>query len=257
MSALEGLVFDFLPRADVVQLKPSLLQQVIAQVRFNSQGSLGTHSGVSAVHDALAARYPRLTTEQQLSVMATAGSGVQTTTTPQYRLQDLKGTWAVVLGTEHATLETNAYTGWSEVRERMEEVLGAVADVATLRVRERVGLRYINHVPATEDGSLTGRVRDEVLGINGDRGWKSHLVGSVGQLIAVDNGTQLALRHGLVADGTHTQAPYLIDIDCSNSDPVEYAIEETLSYFDKLNDVAYRCFAWCVDEKFRTAITAD
>ncbi|MFF7176405.1 TIGR04255 family protein [Streptomyces pseudovenezuelae] len=250
-------MFDFLPGADVLPLKPSLLQQAIAQVRFNNQGTLGTHAGVSTVHDALAERYPRLTAEQQVSVMAAPGSNVQTTTTPQYRFQDLKGTWAVVLGPEHATLETSAYTGWSEVRERMEEVLQAVSDVATLRVRERVGLRYVNHVPAAEDGSLDGRVRDQVLGINGNQGWRSHLVGSVGQVIAVDNGVQLALRHGLVTDKTQSQAPYLLDIDCSNSDPVEYEADETLSYFDKLNDVAYRCFAWCVDEKYRSTLITE
>ncbi|MFF4563017.1 TIGR04255 family protein [Streptomyces sp. NPDC001435] len=247
-------MFNFLPGADVLQLKPRLLQQVITQVRFNSQGTLGTHAGVSTVHDALAARYPRLTTEQQLSVMATPGSGVQTTSTPQYRFQDLKGTWAVVLGPEHATLETSVYTGWSEVRERMEEVLLAVADVATLRVRERVGLRYVNHVPAAEDGSLEGRVRAEVLGVTGNQGWRTSLIGSVGQVIAADNGTQLALRYGLVTENTQGQAPYLLDIDCSNSDPVEYEAAETLSYFDKLNDVAYRCFAWCVDEKYRMTL---
>ncbi|MEV0093384.1 TIGR04255 family protein [Streptomyces sp. NPDC050738] len=249
-------MFDFLPGADVLPLKPALLQQVIVQVRFNSQGILGTHTGASTVHDALAARYPRLTTEQQLTIMATPGNGVQSTSIPQYRFQDLKGTWAVVLGSEHATLETTDYAGWGEVRERMEEVLSVVAEIATLRVRERVGLRYVNHVPTDDGGSLDGRVRGDVLGITGDRGWRNHLIGSVGQLLAVDDGIQLALRHGLATENAQVKAPYLLDIDCSNSDPVGYEVEETLRYLDALNDVAYRCFAWCVDEEYRMSLKA-
>nr|WSW67427.1 TIGR04255 family protein [Streptomyces sp. NBC_00995] len=249
-------MFDFLPRADVVPVGHSVLRQALAQIRFNSQGALGTQTGVSQVHDALADRYPRLTAEQQLTVTATPGSGVQSTATPQFRLQDLRGTWAVVLGPEHVTVETSKYTKWDEMRRRLEEALAAVSEVATLRVRERVGLRYVNHIPPASDGSFEGRVRREVLGVTGDEGWRGSLVGSAGQLIASDNGTQMALRYGLANDVKVTSSPYLIDIDCSNTEPILFNVEDSLSYLDKLNDVAYRCFHWCVEEKYLRELSA-
>ncbi|MGW5178249.1 TIGR04255 family protein [Streptomyces sp. NPDC004082] len=248
-------MFDFLPGADVVPVGSALLRQALVQVRFNSQGVLGTHSGVSQVHDALAERYPRLTAEQQVSITATPGSGVQSTSTPQYRFQDLRGAWAVVIGPEHATLETSAYSKWEGMRERLEEVLAAVSEVANLRVRERVGLRYVNHVPPADGGGFEGRVRSEVLGVTGDKGWRSSLVGSVGQIIAGDGQTQMALRHGLATDESLPESPYLVDIDCSNSEPVLYDMGASLSYLDELNDVAYRCFSWCVEENYRKALS--
>ncbi|MFH9553294.1 TIGR04255 family protein [Streptomyces sp. NPDC017435] len=248
-------MFDFLPGADVVPVGSKLLRQALVQVRFNSQGVLGTHSGVSQVHDALAERYPRLTAEQQVSITATPGSGVQSTATPQYRFQDLKGSWAVVLGPEHATLETSAYTKWEGMRERLEEVLSAVSEVATLRVRERIGIRYVNHIPPAGDGGFEGRVRREILGVSGDKGWRSSLVGAVGQVIAGDGKTQMALRHGLATDESLPESPYLVDIDCSNSEPLLYDMNASLTYLDELNDVAYRCFSWCVEEDYRKSLT--
>ncbi|MGW6590122.1 TIGR04255 family protein [Streptomyces globisporus] len=244
-------MFDFLPPADVVPVGNALLRQALVQVRFNSQGVLGTQAGISQVHDALAERYPRLTAEQQVMITATPGNGVQSATTPQYRLQDLRGAWAIVIGPEQVSLETSTYTKWDEMRRRLEEALAVVGEVATLRVRERIGLRYVNHIPPAAGGGFEGRVRQEILGVTGDKGWQNALVGTVGQIIADDSGTQMALRHGLATDSSVANSPYLVDIDCSNGEPVLYDADASLEYLDQLNDVAYRCFAWCVEESFR------
>jgi uncharacterized protein (TIGR04255 family) len=250
-------MFDFLPAASVVPVGHALLKQSLVQVRFNSQGVLGTQSGVSQVHDTLAEWYPRLTAEQQLIVTATPGSGVQSVASPQYRFQDLRGAWAVVLGPEHVTIETTEYVSWGAMRTRLEEVLSAVSEIATLRVRERIGLRYVNHIPPAVDGSFSGRVRQEVLGFVSNNDWRSALVGTVGQVIAGDAGAKLALRHGLATDATADASPYLVDIDCSISDPVLFDKNSSMSLLDELNDAAYRCFAWCVDEGYRQSLKAE
>jgi uncharacterized protein (TIGR04255 family) len=252
-------MFDFLPAAGVVRLDKAPLVQVIAQVRFGSQTVLGTHEGAGAVHDVLADMYPRLLAEQQQLVTMTP-SGSTVAAVPQYRMTDLNRAWSVVLGTDQLAVETSSYSNWTDLRDRLETALKAVTDLTKLRVRERVGLRYINHIQPADNGSFNGRVRPDLLGPASDEGWHRHISSMVGQIIAKDGDAQLLLRVGLAAQsptlpGLSTVNGYLIDIDCFNDQPREFGLEETLQYFDQLNDADYRCFCWAVPDDYRTQLS--
>jgi uncharacterized protein (TIGR04255 family) len=252
-------MFDFLPAADVVCLEKAPLVQVIAQVRFGSQTVLGTHEGAGAVHDVLADMYPRLLAEQQQLVTMTP-SGSTVAAVPQYRMTDLNRSWSVVLGTDQLAVETSNYSNWTDLRARLESALKAVTDLTKLRVRERVGLRYINHIQPGDDGSFSGRIRPDLLGPAGDEGWRPHILSMVGQIIAKDGEAQLLLRVGLAAQslappGLPPVNGYLIDIDCFNDQPSEFGLEETLEYFDQLNDADYRCFCWAVPQDYRAQLS--
>jgi uncharacterized protein (TIGR04255 family) len=249
-------MFDFLPASDVVCLETAPLVQVIAQVRFGSQTVLGTHEGAGAVHDALADMYPRLLAEQQQVVTMTP-SGTSVSTVPQYRITDLQKAWSVVLSTEQLTVETSVYSNWTDLRARLEAALKAVTDLVTLRIRERVGLRYVNRINPGEDGSFQGRVRPELLGPAGDKEWEKQITSMVGQVVAKDGDAQLLLRVGLAPESPII-ATYacLIDIDCFDDQPREFNLKETLDYFDQLNDVCYRCFCWSVPADHRSQLAA-
>jgi uncharacterized protein (TIGR04255 family) len=243
-------VFDFLPAADVLSLANSPLQQVIAQVRFESQTLLGTHEGAGAVHEVLADMYPRLLSEQQ-QILTMTPTGTTAVTAPQYRITDLNRAWSVVVGPEQLTVETGVYSTWTELRERLDAALKAVSSLVTLRVRERVGLRYTNYIDPDENGSFQGRVSPELLGPAGTEGWKKHLVSMLGQIVARDGDAQLLLRTGLPPQPNNLPSTYLIDIDGFNDQPSKFELDETLSYFDQLNDASYRCFCWSVSESYR------
>lgn len=247
-------MFDFLPAVDPVPLTGAPLVQVIAQVKFNAQSSFTTHQGVGVLHDALAERYPRLLVEQQAVITATPG-GVTTTQIPQWRMTDLGGLWAVVLGPEHLALETTAYPTWESLRTRMEQALNALGEAARPRVRERIGLRYVNHVPADTHGTFTGRVRPELLGLTGVPGWRDAMTASLSQTVLVDEHAQMALRYGSGASVVQGDI-FVLDIDCSDERPVEFDAKEILTYFDSLNDAAYRCFCFCVPAQFRATLHA-
>jgi uncharacterized protein (TIGR04255 family) len=249
-------VFDFLPAADVLSLNNSPLQHVIAQVRFESQALLGTHEGAGAVHEVLADMYPRLLSEQQ-QILTMTPTGTTTIAAPQYRITDLNRAWSVVLGPEQLTVETGMYSTWTELRERLDAALKAVSSLVTLRVRERVGLRYINYVDPDENGSYQGRVSPELLGPVGTEGWRRHLVSMIGQIGARDGDAQLLLRSGLPPQPNNLHSAYLIDIDSFNDQPQKFELDETLSYFDQLNDASYRCFCWSVPQGYRSQLTKD
>jgi uncharacterized protein (TIGR04255 family) len=241
-------MFDFLPVVEVQSLADSPLQQVIAQVRFGSQSVLGTQGGAGAVHDSLSDMYPRLLTEQQQVVTMTP-SGTTLVSVPQYRITNLEGSWSVVVGTEQLTVETSKYSTWTELRTRLEAALKAVGDVVQLRVRERAGLRYINHIKS-DNGSFNRRVLPELLGPAGYEDWRGSLTSFLSQITAMDEDGQMILRVGVP-----TQEPgapvFLLDIDCFNEQPREFNLKETLEYFDQLNDASYRCFCWCVPSEYR------
>ena len=256
-------MFEFLPAAELLCLEKAPLVQVIAQVRFSSQAVLGTHEGAGAVHDLLADMYPRLLIEQQQIVTMTP-SGSTTASVPQYRMTDLNRAWSVVLGTDQLSVETANYSGWEDLRSRLEAALKAVTDLAKLRVRERVGLRYTNNIQPAGDGTFNGRVRSDLLGPASDEGWHRHIISMIEQIIAKDEDAQLLLRAGIASQQplilgsapSDTPNGFLIDIDCFNEQPREFSLEETLEYFDQMNDVDYRCFCWAVPDTYRSQLTS-
>ncbi|GIH72200.1 TIGR04255 family protein [Sphaerimonospora thailandensis] len=245
-------MFDFLPYAEAVTLRHAPVQQVLAQVRFAQQLALGTPEGIAPVHEALVESYPRLLQEQE-QVLTMTSSGVTTATRLQHRLTDLSQSWSAVIGPDHVTVETSAYTSWAALRERVEAALTAVNDSVHLRVRERIGLRYINHLAADADGTFIDRVRPELLGPASDPGWLPNLTTTLSQAIATDGPAQLLLRHGMSAEQFGS---YLIDIDCVDGNAAPFSLEETLNYFDRMNDAGYRCFCWCVPETHRKQLVS-
>lgn len=240
-------MFDFLPAAEPVELAGAPLVQVVAQVKFNSQSTLSTLSGVGLLHDLLP-KYPRLLTEQQAVFTATP-AGMTTTQIPQWRMTDLENEWAVVVGPEQLAVETNNYESWGAFRERLLQALTALTEYTHPRVQERIGLRYVNHVHPDGDGSYSGRLREELLGLAGVTGWQKAMEASLAQTLLQDEGRQLALRYGtgkaVIADEV-----FVIDIDCFDERPSSFDLQTLIASFDTLNDAAYRCFSYCLQESF-------
>lgn len=68
--------------------------------------------------EGVAELYPRLIAEKQTQLTAAPGN-LSADSIPQWRLTDLEGNWACVVGPEHLTIETQAYTTWSVLRGRL------------------------------------------------------------------------------------------------------------------------------------------
>lgn len=238
-------MFDFLPTVRVEELPHAPLMKVIAQVKFDGQSVLSTHDGVSLFRDQLRQKYPRLLSEQQQTFTAGPG-GITSTAVPQWRLTDLSGDWSCVVGPEQLTLETKTYSKWADMRERIEEALDGLGEVGQLQVRERVGLRYVNHVQPGEGGSFLSQVSSDLLGLVGQPSWNQALTTSLSQTVARDGSAQLALRYGTGVGVIEPSNLFVIDIDCADEQPDKYDKIDILSCFDSFNDVAYRCFRACI-----------
>lgn len=246
-------MFDFLPAEAPVALQGAPLVQVIAQVKFDSQSSLTHAQGANLFKDRLADHYPRLLPEQQQTVTAGPG-GVRSTSTPQWRLTDLSKSWSCVIGPEQLALETTTYGLWVDMRQRLEEALSVLENAAQPRVRERIGLRYINHVEPDADGSFDDRISTDLLGPLVRPGWREQRTTSLGQTVMREGTTQLALRYGTGVGVVDPNDRFVVDIDCFDETPEEYQTEKILSYFDSLNDSVYRCFITCLSKEFRATL---
>jgi uncharacterized protein (TIGR04255 family) len=173
-------------------------------------------------------------------------------------MTDLSKAWSVILSTEQLAVETSHYSNWSDLRSRLEAALDAVTQLTTLRIRERAGLRYVNQITPGDSGSFRGRVRQEMLGPAGDEEWEKHVTSMLSQITAKDDETQLLLRVGLASiPPQNSGLSCLIDIDCFNDQPQQFELDETLKYFDQLNDISYRCFCWSVPAEYRAEIAVD
>lgn len=245
-------MFDFLSEAENVTLTPAPLQQVIVQIKFDSQSKLALHAGASALHDQLGNLYPRLLSEPQTVVTAAPG-GVTTSESPQWRLVDFAGEWSCVIAADSVALQTSVYRRWEDMRGRLLSMLDALSQVATPRSRERLGLRYVNHIPADEDGTFEHRVVPELLGVAALAGWRESVAHSLNQVVLRDNDIQLAVRHGfggiLVPDGK-----FVLDIDCATEVPAVYDGDAALLLLDELHDAAWRAFSALIHADYRSAL---
>ena len=248
-------MFEFLEAAPAKLLAPAPLVQVIAQVRFNSQSQFTSQQGVTLVQDQIVSRYPRLLAQPQAQFTALPG-GMATQQMPQWRMTDLASAWSVVLAPEQVAVETSAYVDWSDMRERLVEVLEAISNVSPPRIRERVGLRYVNHIPAGSQSDFQDRVREDLLGVSTEPGWSDHLRVSLSQIVLGEGSTQLALRTGFGAD-VDPPGVFIVDIDCSDEVPQTFDAVETVQYFDQFNDACYRCFRWSVAEGYRSSLEGE
>lgn len=246
-------MFEFLGSEVPVGLEGAPLVQVIAQVKFDSQSSFSKADGANLLRDHLSDLYPRLLQEQQQTFTAGPG-GVTSTSVAQWRLTDLSKSWSCVVGPEHLTLETTSYTRWTDMRQRLADALTALEAVAHPRVRERIGLRYVNHIQPSADGSFAGRINPDLLGPMMRPGWRKWTAASLGQTIVRDGPVQLALRYGTGAGVVDPDDRFVVDIDCFDESPAEYQRDQLLSYFDELNGSTYRCFCTCLPQEFRNTL---
>jgi uncharacterized protein (TIGR04255 family) len=250
-------VFDFLPPAKSDELSDAPVATVIAQIKFSNQSILSTHRGASSFQDSLVDHYPRLLPESQ-SVITAAPGNVSSSAIPQWRLTDFDNVWSCVVGPEQLTIETKSYKNWSSMRERLEEALVALGGVTTPRIRERVGLRYVNHIPANPDGSYTGLVNSHLLGITEAPGWKEALTLSMSQLVISDGPAQVAVRYGRgPASVGLPENAWVLDIDCFDDSPAKFDTADLMIYFDNLNDAALRCFYESLGGLLKTSLIGE
>lgn len=227
-------------------IDPSPLVKVLAQVRFEGKGALSDQPGITRLHELLMDDYPRLVPEPHARVtVGPVGAGA--VTVPQHRMVDLLGDRSVVVGPDHLTVEVAVHERWSALRGRLSAAVEALRSVVDVRVRERVGVRFINHFSWTD---IENTVRPVLLGPWADPDIRKSAVAGIGQLVLHNGDVRMTVRHGAQTVGTGL-GPFVVDIDCSVEKPVAFCSDEIITTADILHDEIRRFFVWATAGELR------
>jgi len=239
-----------LPDPSTVTLARAPLQLVVCQVRHDRNLAVADGSRVLAIRDQLNV-YPRMEemAQQEVGVVigpagpSSFGGGEQQR---GWRLLSEDGAWTAALLPDFFALECTGYTSWTDFRERMRSLAGAVLAHLQPAIELRLGLRYVDRigVPAVEQPQdwsgyinehLLGPVLDEQLG---------PAVSSLQQLLQLQGpeGVQVLLRHGTQLDQASGAWPYVLDTDCFRGDGRRLEADSLLHGADALHKLALQVF---------------
>ena len=231
----------------------NFLKQAVCELRFPTLMELGEQRPPSSFVKALRKEYPVL----EMSNEFTLGIGTGNTGSSHIHIfRSAKATWSISLKENSLSIETTAYTGFDNLRERVLHVVEAAEKIIDSDFFTRIGLRYINVVSSGDEDVthwinpyLTAPITSESFnGIN-DFGGRM-------QLLAEDGGC--LFQHGIQLNRAKADAPpkveYLLDIDTYRT---EVSLSQTPAAIDIMHRQAFDLFDWSLTDKARNFLSTD
>jgi uncharacterized protein (TIGR04255 family) len=241
-----------LPEPADVPLVRSPLVLVVCQIRHDRRLAVAeTRTGL-AVQRMLGDKYPEIGQQHAASMEVVMGPGagaphVNHEAIPGgWRLQSDDGTWTVTLLPEAFSIETSSYSGWTDFRARLHDLVAAVVSTYAPELEQRIGLRYVDeifHPEVSEPHGWKGWIDDDLLGPLAHPA----LAGSVRaaqQIVDFDagGGHRVILRHGTSQVVNDQRWVYLLDHDCFRQAGREFNQDELMASADALHKVALQVF---------------
>jgi uncharacterized protein (TIGR04255 family) len=249
-----------LPEPDTRLLARPPLELVICEIRAISgtdlPASLSPESGLALKDAVIAGGFvvQRLEQAQQQAftwqVQTAPGeqpSSHVETRSAGWQLIGVDGTTATVLPGV-VTVQTTNYVKWEDTfRPVLRAVVTAVAEVLRPKVRQRVGLRYVDRLvdpAALSPAAWKGRVSDSLLGPIADPVLGERIISGQQQVeLRISDHNGIILRHGPFEDRSLRGAiSYMLDIDSFDITTSAFDAEDTLAAADELNLLALSIF---------------
>lgn len=263
-----------LPQYEPEQLNNAQLALVVAQIRFPPVLSIHTdEKSLAHFQECLRDRYPYLSVGQQIAINigSQGGEPQQETAGRIYQFTDADRKWIVSLSVDAVALEARRYTNYDDFSERLLKLMSAIKDIYRVRMRQRLGLRYINelrHPEATTIADWTPFLRDELLGIAANSDIAPSIQSSIQHMSLNLPDGALTIRHGYFEQGT-TVAPfpgdapedagpfYLLDIDSfdeQDRDLDDHTLDRLLRSY---NHTVFQLFRWLAKDQLYDYLKGD
>lgn len=229
------------------------LKLAVCELRFPTLYSLEqSHPPASFAH-ALRKSYPNHALVNE--VVMNPGTAPTSSQTHQFKSNSAQ--WTVSLKASAVAVETQAYPGFDEMRQRIEQLLAATAKVIDSDVVTRVGLRYVNLI-VVEGPELGEWVNPTLLQpiLLGVFDSVSEFAGRL-SLQVPDGGCLLS--HGIQhrqknpGESVASTPNYVIDIDASRND---VALGDVMLAIDRAHDQALSMFDWTLGPAARRHLAA-
>lgn len=177
---------------NVDRYKHNLLRQAVCEFRFPTLMELGDSRPPSSFVKALRKEYPNLELANELTLgIGGASNGSNNT----HIFRSTKFTWTVTLKQSAFSIETNAYTNYAQMKERVLRVVEAASKIIDSDFFTRVGLRYINVINKGAD-PIDGWVNPELVSPLRS-GYFSGIQEYAGRLQLASPDGSCLLQHGL------------------------------------------------------------
>jgi len=193
-------------------LRNSPLKNVVCQMTFPEILGLDSRA-VRPIQIALSSKYPTVGRDQEMKLNVGAQGLVPTgEVRPTFSFRDNAGEWSVTLTPDSLALETQAYDDFTDFASRWHDVCREVVETMEISQRDRIGLRYINHIPISPEDDLREIIQTSLLGVAGEPlGGAKKLIRSFQEVVFEQEDGFVTLRHGLLnSEGNDT---YVLDFD--------------------------------------------
>jgi uncharacterized protein (TIGR04255 family) len=234
------------------RLKNAPLVLVVCQLRFPQVIGFGEDL-VRPIQVALGSDYPDVAIED-LQQVEFSPAGIKVTGTHQrlFRFRTHEENWTVTVGPESLALETTRYDDFADFIKRWASIMEATVEALKLQHQERVGLRYVNQLDASEGASrddLARLVRPELLGIVGSHDTTERLTKSWQELrFQLDDGA-CTMQHGYAQRADTGQWTYTLDFDSYDEAGKPIDLESQARVLERFNHRTYELFSWVVDDE--------
>jgi uncharacterized protein (TIGR04255 family) len=216
-----------LPELDETVLKRPPLVVVICQVRYEQNLVVSDGDTGIKIHEQLGGRdglYRWIEPVQTMAAQIEIGQyglghgvvpGIQSS---GWRLKSDDGAWTVTIMPDSTSIETTAYKEWEgDFRDKFVELLGAITEHVKPSVEQRIGLRYVNRIPAEgrrNPADWLDVIAPELISPVGHSFWSEGVRSAQNQLeLDIGEPARCLMRYGFVQSSLGLIDSYALDYD--------------------------------------------
>ncbi len=231
---------------NVNKFRKSLVGTLVCELRFPTLLEFGDSSPPAVLVKRLRKKYPQL---EKVSEVTFSGEFSGGKPLHSHVLRSLRGSWAVSVKQSSLSVESASYSGYADLKARVQEVLDAAKDVIDSDFWTRIGLRYMNTLRNGAEESFEGWLNPELVApiLSEGLGLIDDFQGRI--VCGEPSGRAgFLLQHGIKRDAPREMPKYNIDIDAYYN---EVSLGDTISILDGLHGVAFNVFDWSLGDKAR------
>jgi len=223
-----------LPEATPVRFKRNLVRQAVCELRFPTLYSLEATKPPAGLATALRKKYLEHGVAKDVAVGPTGVSQDFA-----HVFTDKKSKSSISLKSSALTIETAQYVSFEDFKDRILEALSFARRTIDSEILTRVGLRYINTVPYSQE-NISDWVNPELV-----RALRSGAFGDIpeyhGRIAGERDGKGFAFSHGIGVNNATRAREYVLDIDMFAEGVLVTALPEIL---DQLHADEFKLFLW-------------
>lgn len=179
------------------ELARAPLTGVLTQLRFGEIFSIQKRDFIAPFQEIIRQSYPLTDEQAAVSIQVGEGNAPTVKSSKFWKFSDAEKVWTISLAPDFLSLETKRYSNRVEFRDRLREVLEALAKSIRPTLVTRTGVRYVNRLIEPEISMLRDLFYDEI-GSFSSSSLRQHIHHSLTEALCETKEGKLLVRWGLM-----------------------------------------------------------